>query len=366
MVPPKVVEMNDLSNPVTSNSVPTTKDSTVVENDKVIAPEMFRINPFRTSREDKFEPINKVRASVRTNPITPSQPHVITKKDVNSNSNGLSSTGVDNTAKTKRPQSRSNTKNDRVPSVSKSSCIKNKEVEVEEHLRNLLLLKNKKHMSSECNNIKLAIRNDKSEVVCAMYTSNLLTKLDRTKEKLENCIIKKEKEYAIKRLQAQLGDFKGKSQDTPCVSDTLDPLSQKLEDENVSLEFQLFDKVSKQKDTTKGMSANTKFTKKSILGKPPSSSKLKLYSVNTFPNSKVIPKVGETNALLKPVTSHSVPDTQESKVTNNTKVNARVMFRINPTMNSRVENFVPNKHVKQALGQNRSLFHNLMSSIRNM
>nr|GEU82870.1 hypothetical protein [Tanacetum cinerariifolium] len=29
-------------------------------------------------------------------------------------------------------------------------------------------LKNKKHMSSECNNIKLAIRNDKSEVVCAM------------------------------------------------------------------------------------------------------------------------------------------------------------------------------------------------------
>ncbi|GJS10314.1 retrovirus-related pol polyprotein from transposon TNT 1-94 [Tanacetum coccineum] len=59
---------------------------------------------------------------------------------------------VDNTAKTKRPQSRSNTKNDRVPSASKSSCIKNKEVEVEEHHRNLLLSKNKKHMLSECNN----------------------------------------------------------------------------------------------------------------------------------------------------------------------------------------------------------------------
>nr|GEX47452.1 hypothetical protein [Tanacetum cinerariifolium] len=56
---------------------------------------------------------------------------------------------VDNTAKTRRPQPRSNIKNDRVPSASKSSCIKNKEVEVEEHHRNLLLSKNKKHMSSE-------------------------------------------------------------------------------------------------------------------------------------------------------------------------------------------------------------------------
>nr|GEV91134.1 hypothetical protein [Tanacetum cinerariifolium] len=36
--------------------------------------------------------------------------------------------GLDNTAKTRRPQPRSNTKNDRVPSASKSSCIKNKEV----------------------------------------------------------------------------------------------------------------------------------------------------------------------------------------------------------------------------------------------
>nr|GEW05491.1 reverse transcriptase domain-containing protein [Tanacetum cinerariifolium] len=45
---------------------------------------------------------------------------------------------VDNT-KTRRPQPRSNTKNDRVPSASKSSRSKNKEVEVEEHHRKLLL-----------------------------------------------------------------------------------------------------------------------------------------------------------------------------------------------------------------------------------
>ncbi|GJZ29481.1 retrovirus-related pol polyprotein from transposon TNT 1-94 [Tanacetum coccineum] len=110
-----------------------------------------------------------------TTPITVSQPHVVTKKDVNSDSNGLSSTGVDNTAKTRRPQPRSNTKNDRVHSASKSSCNKNKEVEVEEHHRNLLLSKNKKHMSSECKHVKLDIRNDKSEVVCAMCKQCLIT-----------------------------------------------------------------------------------------------------------------------------------------------------------------------------------------------
>ncbi|GKC08055.1 hypothetical protein Tco_0999665 [Tanacetum coccineum] len=171
---PKVDKTHALSKPVTSNSVPTPQESKVVKNDNVIAPGMFRVNPFKSSREEKYVP-NKVRASVRTNPITVSQPHVITKKDVNSDSNGLSSTGVDNTAKTRRPQPRSNTKNDRVPSASKSSCSKNKEVEVEEHPRNLLLSKNKKHMSSECNNVKLAIRNDKSEVVCAMCKQCLIT-----------------------------------------------------------------------------------------------------------------------------------------------------------------------------------------------
>ncbi|GJX28235.1 hypothetical protein Tco_0236314 [Tanacetum coccineum] len=172
---PKVGESNALSKQVTSNSIPSFQESKVMKNDNVIAPRMFRIDTRKTSREDKFIPVNKVRASVRTNPITISQPYVITKKDVNYDSNGLSSTGVDNTAKTRRPQPRSNTKNDRVPSASKSSCIKNKEVEVEEHHRNLLLSKNKKHMSSECNNVKLAIRNDKSKVVCAMCKQCLIT-----------------------------------------------------------------------------------------------------------------------------------------------------------------------------------------------
>ncbi|GKD55244.1 hypothetical protein Tco_1288631 [Tanacetum coccineum] len=143
-VPPKVVESNDLLNSITSNLVPITTKSNVMKNDKVIAPGMFRINPSKTSRVDNDMPNKHVKARVKS------------------------------TAKTRRPQHRSITKNDRVPSASKSSCIKNKDVEVEEHHRNLLLSKNKKHVSSECNNVKLAIQNDKSKVVCAMFLRNCL------------------------------------------------------------------------------------------------------------------------------------------------------------------------------------------------
>nr|GFA83002.1 hypothetical protein [Tanacetum cinerariifolium] len=179
----------------------------------------------------------------------------------------------------------------------------------------------------------------------------------------------------IERLQAQLGDLTGKSKDTSGVSDTLNPLSQKLENENVELEFQvlnyakenahlkttyknlfdsisvsrtqtktiiaslqnqlhnsiyenaklraqLFNKVSDQKDNKRGTSANTKFTKQSIVGN--------------------LPKVGETHALSKPVTSNSIPTPQESKVMKNDKVIALGMFRIHPFKTSREEKHMPN------------------------
>nr|GFB89022.1 hypothetical protein [Tanacetum cinerariifolium] len=143
----------------------------------------------------------------------------------------------------------------------------------------------------------------------------------------------------IKRLQAQLGDIKGKCKDTSCVSDTQTQLSQKLKNANVELEFhvfnyarenahlkttyknlfdsifvsrvqtetkiaslqnelqsniyknaklrmQLFKKVSDQKDNTQDSSKNTKFAKK--------------------PNVEILPKISKTNALSKPVTSNSV------------------------------------------------------------
>nr|GFA41623.1 hypothetical protein [Tanacetum cinerariifolium] len=115
----KIGEKNALSKPVTSNSVSTPPVSKGMNNAKVIAPGMFRISPDKVSREAKKVP-NTVSASSRTKPITVSQPSVITKKGMNSNSNGLSSTGLDNT-KTRRPQPRSNTKNDR-DVISKVVC----------------------------------------------------------------------------------------------------------------------------------------------------------------------------------------------------------------------------------------------------
>nr|GEZ43195.1 hypothetical protein [Tanacetum cinerariifolium] len=108
----KIGETNALSKPVTSNSVSKPPVSKSVNNDNVIAPGMYSISPDKVSRKAKKVP-NTVSASSRTNPITISQPSVITKKGMNSNSNGLSSTGLDNT-KTTRPQPRSNTKNNSV------------------------------------------------------------------------------------------------------------------------------------------------------------------------------------------------------------------------------------------------------------
>nr|GEZ67251.1 retrovirus-related Pol polyprotein from transposon TNT 1-94 [Tanacetum cinerariifolium] len=182
---PKVGESHALSKPVTSNSIPILQESKVMKNDKVIAPGMFRINPFKPYREEKHVP-NIVRASVRIKPITVSQPPVITKKV-----------------------------NDRVPSASKSSRRKNKEVEVEEHHRNLLLSKNKKHISSACNNIKLDSQNVISKVVCAMCKQCLISvnhdvclrnyvnvKTSRGKKQKANVSIKeKQKKHQPKVIQ---------------------------------------------------------------------------------------------------------------------------------------------------------------------
>nr|GEZ71274.1 retrovirus-related Pol polyprotein from transposon TNT 1-94 [Tanacetum cinerariifolium] len=78
------------------------------------------------------------------------------------------------TARTRRPQPKGNSRNARVPSASKSSEVK-KNVTVEDHRRILLFSKNQKTMSSECNNIKLAIRNNKSKIVCGTCKQCLVT-----------------------------------------------------------------------------------------------------------------------------------------------------------------------------------------------
>ncbi|GJZ06661.1 hypothetical protein Tco_0540454 [Tanacetum coccineum] len=143
---PKVDKTNALSKPVTSNSAPSTRESKVVQTVIVIAPRIFRTNPSKTSRQQ-----------------------------ANSDSNDFSSTRVNNTAKTRRPYPRSNSNTDRVPSKSKSSCLLNNLEKIEENHRNSQIPKNQKHMSSECSNITLAIRNAKSEIVCVMCKKCLVT-----------------------------------------------------------------------------------------------------------------------------------------------------------------------------------------------
>nr|GEU63863.1 hypothetical protein [Tanacetum cinerariifolium] len=249
--------------------------------------------------------------------------------------------------------------------------------------------------------LRAVVRQDLMSVVqsnSVVDTSNLQTKLERIKERFENYIIKKENEYAklwndwykkceeckydkisydkayndmqqkIELLRAQLGDLKGKSKDTPYVSNSFDPLSHKIENESVELEFHvrnyekenahlktayknMFDSinVSEQKDTTRGTSVNTKFAKQSILGKPPSSSRPKLYVVTPLPKFMVFPKVGTTHALSKPVTSNLVPTPTESEVVKNDNVISSRIFRTNPSKTSRVDNVVLNKLVKASV-----------------
>nr|GFA26472.1 retrovirus-related Pol polyprotein from transposon TNT 1-94 [Tanacetum cinerariifolium] len=161
----KIGETNALSKPVTSNSVSTPQVSKGVNNAKVIAPGMFRISSDKVSREAK-KVSNTVSASSRTKSITVSQPSVITQTGMNSNSNDLFSIGLDHT-KTRRPQPRSNIKNDRVLSASKSSRSMPKDVKVEEHHKNFLLSKKNTHRSSACNSSKIDSPDVKSKVVCA-------------------------------------------------------------------------------------------------------------------------------------------------------------------------------------------------------
>nr|GFC46908.1 hypothetical protein [Tanacetum cinerariifolium] len=134
---------------------------------------MFKIDPSQTFRVDMV--LNKQSsASIRTNSITNSQRHVTFKENVSSDTVNASSTGLVHTARTRRPQPKGNTRNARVLSASKSSEVK-KNVTVEDHRRTLLLSKNQKTMSSECNNFKLAILNDKSKLGCGTCKQCLVT-----------------------------------------------------------------------------------------------------------------------------------------------------------------------------------------------
>nr|GEU76258.1 Gag-Pol polyprotein [Tanacetum cinerariifolium] len=192
---------------------------------------------------------------------------------------------------------------------------------------------------------------------------DLRTELDRTKEKLKLCIIKKEKEYIVlwnnwytkckekkydkisydkayndmqqkvERLQAQLRDLKGKSSNTLSVSNTLDPLNQKLKSKIVELEFQvlrarLFEKTFESVKNTSGMSVTSHCDKPKL-------------SVVT-PLSKM---------LHASMTSHSIPQPREFNVVKHRNLIAPRMFKINPSQTPRVD-LVPNKQSSASIRTN--------------
>ncbi|GJX00514.1 hypothetical protein Tco_0184427 [Tanacetum coccineum] len=172
---PKVDKTNALSKPVTSNSAPSTRESkevqAMLEVNVIFQPHsiVLHCSWVNIFYRDNVVPNKPVKSSVRTKPITASQPNVIHRQQANSNSSVFSPTRVNNTAKTLSPQPV------RVHSKSKSSCLSNNFEKLEENHRNSLIPKTQKHKSSECNNIKLVVRNAKSEVVCAMCKQCFVT-----------------------------------------------------------------------------------------------------------------------------------------------------------------------------------------------
>nr|GEY73781.1 hypothetical protein [Tanacetum cinerariifolium] len=102
-------------------------------------------------------------------------------------------------------------------------------------------------------------------------------------------------------------------------------------------------------------SVKTQFRKQSILGKPhSSSSRLKLYFVTPPPKSKVFPKVGESNALSKPITSNSAPSSRKSTFVNNERVIAPGIFRINPFKASRYVSGMKSRKKNQSANVSKS------------
>nr|GEV70168.1 hypothetical protein [Tanacetum cinerariifolium] len=223
--------------------------------------------------------------------------------------------------------------------------------------------------------------------------SDFQTELDRTKEKLKLCIIKKEKEYVVlwnnwctkceerkfdkilydkayndmqqkfERLQAQLRDLKGKSSDTPSASNTLDPLNQKLESKIVELKFQVVNyerEISHLKTTYKNLfdsiASNQAHAKLHNLVYENTKLRARLFEntfepMNNTSGTSVTPHVdkpklsvvtSQSKKLHASMSLHSVPQPKEFNVVKHRNLIAPGMFKINPSQTARVD-LVPNK-----------------------
>nr|GEY14191.1 retrovirus-related Pol polyprotein from transposon TNT 1-94 [Tanacetum cinerariifolium] len=173
----------------------------------------------------------------------------------------------------------------------------------------------------------------------------------------------KDMQQKVERLQTQLRDLKGKHNNTPSASKTLDPLNQKLESKIVELEFQVVNyerEISHLKTTYKNLFDSIKSNR----------AHAKLYDLiyenaqlrargfeNTSESMKNTSRTSVTPHVDKPnlsavtplskklhvsIPSHSVPQPREFNVVKHKNVIASGMFKINPSQTHRVD-LVPNK-----------------------
>nr|GEW67039.1 hypothetical protein [Tanacetum cinerariifolium] len=148
--------------------------------------------------------------------------------------------------------------------------------------------------------------------------SDLQTELDRTKEKLKLCIIKKEKEYAVLWNNWNLFDSSNRAH-------------AKLHDliyENAQLRSRVFENTSESIKTTLGTSVT------------PHVDKPKLSIVTPY-----------SKKLHASILSHSIPQPREFNVVKHRNVIAPGMFKINPSQTPRVD-LVPNKQSSVSIRTN--------------
>nr|GEU88517.1 hypothetical protein [Tanacetum cinerariifolium] len=322
---PKVVVTIALSKPFTLNSEPSTKELTVMKNNKVIALGMFRINPLKTSRVENFVPNKPVEKFLGT--VHFGNDHVAVILGYGNLQRGnilivksreeLYFSNTSKTANVSKPISIPNEEfsDDTTPSVARKFLNEVKSTIVT--LQHVI----KQRMSLETHNWSSSAHQELQKIV----KDEIFPIVNQVEAIVQNFEIQ-----FLKEAAKFVGDFKSlakEADESLAKHKTLELEIKRLFRavdtiyENAKLRAQLFDKVSDPKDTTSGKSTNTKFAKQSILGKPP--------------------KVGKTYALSKPVTLNSISIPQGSKVVKNDKVIAPGMFRINPFKPSREENHVP-------------------------
>nr|GEX71849.1 ribonuclease H-like domain-containing protein [Tanacetum cinerariifolium] len=229
----------------------------------------------------------------------------------------------------------------------------------------------KQKMTLEVHNWSSSAHKEEKEY--AVLWNNWYTKCEECKyDKISYDKAYNDMQQKVKRLQAQLRDLKGKSSNTPIVSNILDPLNQKLESKIVELEFQVVNyerEISHLKTTYKNLfdsiKSNRAHAKLHDLIFKNAKLRARLFE-NTSKSMKNISGTSVTShvdksklSVVTPLSkklhvsmpSHSVPQPREFNVVKHRNVIAPGMFKINPSQTPMVD-LVPNKQSSASIRTN--------------